>query len=186
MAIEVPVRKEISTFESRPAFGLTVRQLVSFGVALPLGAVAYVLFMLLLSHKAASSITMLIVAPIFAIGLVKIKGYPLEKYIAIVWAHRFTEQRTLYKTENAVVLYLSEEEYRDDLSKKFLSRAGREAKPGEEPTVSRMWDKKLGGKAVQLAKKECAAEAVSHKKRLKARQKADAGRKGGTDNGTVH
>lgn len=183
MAIEVPVRKEITTFESRPAFGLTVRQMIFLFAALVVGAGSYALFVfvLRLSHKAASSLTMLLVVPIFAFGFISIKGYPLEKYLKIVWEHRFTQQKTFYKTENHISMYMTEEERRNDFSRKFLSWSGRKVRPEEEITLTYIptkKTKKAERKAWNLAKKECGAAAREYRKRQGARQKADARRKG--------
>lgn len=171
MAIEVPVRKEIASFESRPAFGLTPRQLVCFAVAIPLGVGAYLLFSWLFSPNAAGTITIFIILPIFAFGLFKKNGYTLEKYLKIAWEHRFKPQKAVYKTENAVLLYMSEEERKNDLAKKMLAYSGRKTSAEEETNITFHWTQKQQKDCLARARRECAAEAKQHRKLCRAQDK---------------
>lgn len=172
MAIEVPVRKEIASFESRPAFGMTARQLVCFGAALPLGIGSYVLFSRLMSTNAASTITIFILLPIFAFGLFKKDGYTLEKYLRIVWAHRFTSQKHFYKTENATALYMSKSEWDNDLAKKMLAYSDAKTSAERETNITYHQTQKQERKIILAAKKDCVAEANQYRKlcRAKVRQ----------------
>lgn len=185
MAIEVPVRKEIASFESRPAFGMTARQLVCFGVAIPLAIGSYLLFMNLLSSNAASTITILIILPIFAFGLFKKDGYTLEKYIRIVWAHRFTPQKVVYKTENATALYMSKEEWENDLAKKMLAYTDAKTSAARETNITYHLTQKQEKIIMLAAKKECAAEGNQYRKLCRAQDKRQraaarhAGKNGG-------
>lgn len=196
MAIEVPVRKEIASFESRPAFGMTARQLVCFGIAIPLGIGGYLLFSRLLSTNAASTITIFILLPIFAFGLFKKDGYTLEQYFRIVWAHRFQPQKSFYKTENATALYMSKEEWENDLAKKMLAYTDKKTSAARETNITYHLTQKQEKKIWLAAKKECAAPAKAHRKDCKARarlaareaakQSRENQKKGGKQDGPVN
>lgn len=171
MAIEVPVRKEIATFESRPVFGLTARQLICCGVALPLGIGTYILTNGLWGSNTASTITIFLTLPIFAFGLFKKNGYPLEKYLKIVWAHRYTEQKTYFKTENALVLYMSEEEYKSDLAKRLLSYSDKKTTAQAETNITYHLTEKEEQQGFLLARAECRTAAKLHRALLKQHEK---------------
>lgn len=173
MAIEVPVRKEIASFESRPAFGLTARQLVCFGVAIPLCVGGYFLFKYLWGTSVASSLVIFLVVPIFAFGLFKKDGYTLEKYLKIVWNHRFRPQQTVYKTENALVLYMSGEERKTDLATKMLAYQDRKTAPGQEVNITYHLTQKQERQIMLAASRECTALAKLHRKTCKARARQD-------------
>lgn len=174
MAIEVPVRKEIASFESRPAFGMTPRQLVCFGVAIPLGIGGYLLFNHLWGSRPASSLVILLLLPIFVFGLFKKDGYTLEKYVRIVWAHRYLPQKTLYKTENGVALYMEKEEQENDLAKKMLAYTGKKTSAWQETNITYHLTKKQERKIMLAAKKECVTLAKAHRKDCRARARLAA------------
>lgn len=163
MAIEVPVRKEIASFESRPVFGLTGRQLICCGVAIPLAVGSYLLFSNILSANAASTITVFIVLPIFAFGLFKKDGYTLEKYIKIVWEHRYTQQKTLFTTENAIVLYMPEDEYKNDLSKIMLAYSDKATTAQAETNITYHLTEKEEQQGFLQARAGCRDVAKQHR-----------------------
>lgn len=165
MAIEVPVRKEIASFVSRPVFGLTVRQLICCGVAIPLAVGAYLLCTLYfnLTTNTAGTITIFLVLPIFVFGMFKKDGYTLEKYIKIVWEHRYTQQKTFFTTENALALYMSEDEYKNDLSKIMLAYSDKATTAQAETTITYHLTEKEERQGILQAGTDCRAVLKQHR-----------------------
>lgn len=155
MAIEVPVRKEIASFKSRPVGGLTVRQLVCFFIALPVGFGGGYLLAQQIGYTAASNIIIPLVLPIFIVGLFEKNGYTLEKYLGILWRHRIWPQKTVYKTENAVSAYMPENEIKTDLSIKMLSYTPRTLRKNEEVNCTFHWTKQEINQNIRATLKEC-------------------------------
>lgn len=102
MAIEVRIPKEITEYRPKIFLGLTGRQLLATALALVVGVPLYIVMQLFIGSNNASSIIIVLVMPIFAVGFVRIKGYSLEKYLLIVIKHRYTQQKRYYRTENAL------------------------------------------------------------------------------------
>lgn len=155
MAIEVPVRKEIASFKSRPVGGLTVRQLICFVIALPIGFGGGYILAQKIGFDAASSIMLPLILPVFVFGMFEKDGYTLEKYLRILWRHRVWEQKTVYKTENAVFAYMPEEEVKQDLASRMLSYSPRTLRVGEETNVLFHWTDAEKQKNIRTALREC-------------------------------
>lgn len=98
MAIEVRIPKEITEYQEKILFGLSLRQLGCFSLALVAGVGTFYLANEYAGRDLASYITMLIVMPIFAVGFVKKNGFTFEKYIAIMLKHYLGVNRRGYET----------------------------------------------------------------------------------------
>lgn len=177
MPIEVPIRKEIANFESRPAFNMTMRQIICTAIAIPVGVAAYLLLNQVMEYKPAAGLTMLIVSPIFAFGLFKKNGYTLEKYLKIVWQHRFKPQKRLYVTENPVREYMEPDERKKDLSHIILVSSIGKTTAQAETTITYHATVKQERAVMRAARRECAAAAKTFAKQQKeaARQEKKGG-----------
>jgi hypothetical protein len=92
--ISTPVNAEITEYHEKFFAGLSIRQLVCVGIALPLAVGTGIV-----GHFCGFSIDilgyfiMLAVTPFLALGWLRFKGYTFEKYAAIWLAWNIQEQR---------------------------------------------------------------------------------------------
>lgn len=98
MSIEVRVPKEITEYKEKIIFGLSIRQLICFIIALLVGISTYFIANKYLGSDIASTIVMVEVMPIFAIGFIKKNGFTFEKYIALMIRHKLGVNKRGYKT----------------------------------------------------------------------------------------
>ena len=99
MAIEVRIPKEITEYQEKILFGLSVRQLISFSIALTAGVATYLLAAKLWGDDLAGYLVIVEVMPIFAIGFIRINGFSFEKYLAVMIRHRLGYSRRRYQTQ---------------------------------------------------------------------------------------
>ena len=99
MAIEVRIPKEITEYQEKILFGLSLRQLISFSIALTTGVATYLLAARAWGDDVAGYLVIAEVMPIFAIGFIRINGFPFEKYLALMIRHMFGYSRRRYQTQ---------------------------------------------------------------------------------------
>ena len=101
MAINVPIPKEITEYEEKIMFGLSLRKLVCFVSAVVLGVGTYLLCtkVFSLSMDAASYIIIAEAMPLMAFGFIKKDGMTFEKYAALLIRHKTGLNKLPYESE---------------------------------------------------------------------------------------
>jgi hypothetical protein len=100
--ISVDIPKEITEYKEKILFGLSIRQLICFGIAILSGVGTYFLGSKIIGQEIASYLVMIEVMPVFAIGFIKINGFPFEKYVVIMYKHKFGFSKRKYRTNLAI------------------------------------------------------------------------------------
>lgn len=101
MAISVPIPKEITEYEEKIMFGLSLRKLVCFSSAVVLGVGTYFLCtkVLGLTMDTASYIIIAEAMPLMAFGFIKKDGMTFEKYAALLIRHKTGMNKLSYENE---------------------------------------------------------------------------------------
>jgi hypothetical protein len=101
MAISVPIPKEITEYEEKIMFGLSLRKLVCFSSAVVLGVGTYFLCtkVLGLTMDTASYIIIAEAMPLMAFGFIKKDGMTFEKYAALLIRHKIGMNKLSYENE---------------------------------------------------------------------------------------
>lgn len=99
ISLEVRVPKEITEYKEKILFGLSIRQLFSFIIALLIGFSAYFIFFKFFGKDVASYVVILITMPIFGFGFFRKDGFPFEKYIFIILRQKLGNNKRIYKTD---------------------------------------------------------------------------------------
>lgn len=101
MAISVPIPKEITEYEEKIMFGLSIRKLICFSAAVVLGVGSYFLCTKVfgLTMDTASYIIIVEAIPLMAVGFIKKNGMPFEKYAALLIRHKIGMNKLTYKVE---------------------------------------------------------------------------------------
>lgn len=98
ISLEVRVPKEITEYKEKILFGLSIRQLFSFIIAMILGFISYYVISKIFNKDIASYVVILTTMPIFAFGFFKKDGFTFERYIAIVIKQKLGTSKRMYKT----------------------------------------------------------------------------------------
>lgn len=180
MAIDVRIPKEITEYQEKILFGMSIRQLICAFVAVVVGGGTYMLLQEPIGPDNASTVLMFEVLPIFAFGFIKPKGFKTEQYLKILIKHRFTPQKRIYKNElvidrleeleNGIIPQKAEikPEKRSEVEYLFCARDKNECKRTRKATR----------KAITAAKKEW--------RRLKYEAKKAERRQGAQNNPAHH
>ncbi|MGO3710337.1 PrgI family protein [Vagococcus salmoninarum] len=106
MAIEVEVYKEIRTYKEKYIGGLTVRQLISGGIAVVVAGAVGVCnhFFWKIPIDALGPFLVLGAMPIFAVGWFEKNGLPFEKWLIMILSYHFNQQIRPYQTETLEVI----------------------------------------------------------------------------------
>ena len=101
MAVSVSIPKEITEYEEKIMFGLSLRKLVCFTSAVVLGIGSYFLCtkVLGLTMDTASYIIIAEAMPLMAFGFIKKDGMPFEKYFALILRHKIGQNKLSYGSE---------------------------------------------------------------------------------------
>ena len=99
ISLEVRVPKEITEYKEKILFGLSIRQLFSFIIAIAIGFISYYLTSKVFGKEVASYVVILITMPIFAFGFFKKDGFPFEQYIVIMIRQKLGNNKRIYKTD---------------------------------------------------------------------------------------
>ena len=96
----IPVPVDIDTVKSKFLFGLTLRQIICFGIGIGLGLMVYFLCKGLLGDSIAGILMMFIMLPAFFFAVYEQNGEPLEVIIRRIWKAQKKPTMRLYRTEN--------------------------------------------------------------------------------------
>ena len=100
MTIRVMIPKEITEYQEKILFGLSIRQLgfLSLTIALGIGTHLLCTVLLGLTNDITGNLILIEALPLMALGFVKNKNMPLEKYIALYVRHAIGTNKLSYKT----------------------------------------------------------------------------------------
>lgn len=99
MGIEVRIPKEITEYQEKVIFGMSIRQLGCVTGAIALGTGSYIVLKEPLGEDVASYITILETMPILAFGFIKKNGFTFEKYVGLILKHMVGINQRKYGTE---------------------------------------------------------------------------------------
>ncbi len=162
MAIEVRIPKEITEYQEKILFGLSIRQLISFTIALTTGVTTYLLAATLWGEDVAGYIVIIEVMPIFAIGFIRINGFNFEKYLGLMLRHMLGYRRRRYQTQLLIDKVVTGTQPKrkaqghiDVSNKKEATRKGRrECSDVEITAKSRKTARKAAIREITAARKE--------------------------------
>jgi len=179
MAIEVRIPKEITEYQEKILFGLSIRQLISFAIALTAGVATYLLTAKLWGDDLAGYIVIVEVMPIFAIGFIRINGFSFEKYLGLMIRHMFGYSRRRYCTQ-----LLIDEVGAGKMAKEKARRhinAGIE-KEGTRKVIRECFEVEITTKSRQRARKKAIREIASARKEYRTAERTakKEERKGGS------
>ena len=96
----IPVPVDVDTVKSKFLFGLTLRQIVCFGIGIGLGLTVYFLCKGLLGDSIAGIFMMFIMLPAFFFAVYEQHGEPLEVIIRRIWKAQKKQPMRPYQTIN--------------------------------------------------------------------------------------
>lgn len=99
MSIEVRIPKEITEYKEKILFGLNIRQLLCFTLAIVIGVTSYYFLNKYFGPDFASYVVIIEVIPIFALGFFKKDGFNFEKYMGLVFRHKLGVSKRKYLTD---------------------------------------------------------------------------------------
>lgn len=114
MSLEVKVPTELTEYKEKIIFGLSLRQLIFTVIAVVMGGLSFWALYKPLGFDNASNVLVIIAAPAFAFGFINIKGYSLEKYLLIVYKHRYSPQKRIYKNSISAEITHNYKEKKDE------------------------------------------------------------------------
>ncbi len=166
MSVSVSIPKEITEYEEKIMFGLSLRKLICFSTAVVLGIGSYFLLTKVfgLTMNSASYVIIIEAMPLMALGFVKKEGMPFEKYFALMVRHKIGIKKLSYETELVIdKLPGSADEAKE--------RKSEYAWIFEKQTDQRGTGKKPGGKA-KTPRREAVIFEVTKKGRKRKRKEA--------------
>lgn len=100
MSIEVRIPKEITEYKEKIIFGLSLRQLIFFVLAILVSGGSYFLLTMVFNwdKDLVGYIVIFEVFPLLALGFVRKNGFPFEKYAALIIRHKTGIHKRPYKT----------------------------------------------------------------------------------------
>ena len=101
MSLQVKVRKDIFRQEERFYLGLTLRKAIcTYPVILIVAGLLFANYQYLhIDSDTIQYIVLLIALPPLAIGWIKIKDMPIEKYFMYFYRHHYQSQERFYRNE---------------------------------------------------------------------------------------
>lgn len=183
MSINVSIPKEITEYEEKIIFGLSLRKLVCLVSAILLCVGSYLLLTKVakLSMDITSYIVILEAIPIMAIGFIKKDGMTADKYAALILRHKLGRNKLSYATELCVDLLIQQEQTTEErkLKKDGKPEKGRKAKPPRETQQFACTKKgrkvkcKAARSEIKGARKEYRTAKREAKKESKRRRRAE-------------
>ena len=116
MAIEVKVPKEITEYQEKILFGLSIRQLLASTLAVVMTLGLYPFLIKSLGKDTGQILVIMLVAPIWAIGFIKKNNMTFEKYAMNVVKHYFSQKKRYYATN--LNKFIIEERENEDVKHK--------------------------------------------------------------------
>ena len=140
MAAYIPVPRDLSRVKSKIFFNLTKRQLICFGAAAVLGVPTFFLLKSNGNTSMAAICMMVIMLPMFFLGMYEKDGQPLEKIAGQFIRAKFIRPRERpYKTNNYYALLMRQARAEKEVNaivfnEKPAEKAGKKGrKNAEEP-----------------------------------------------------
>lgn len=101
MSLQVKVRKDIFRYEERFYLGLTLRKaLCTYPTIIVVGSILAANYWFLhIDKDLLQYIILLIALPPLAIGWVKLKNMPIEKYLMYFYRYHYQPQERFYRNE---------------------------------------------------------------------------------------
>ena len=97
--IEVRIPKEITEYKEKIIFGLSIRQIICFSIAVAMALGTWFILRPILGDDITSDIIIVEVIPCVAIGFIKINGFNFEDYAKLFIRHKLGDNKFTYKTE---------------------------------------------------------------------------------------
>lgn len=98
MSVEVRIPKEITEYQEKIMFGLSIRQLICTVIAIVISVPSYIILMNKIGQELTGYIVIIEVAPLIAIGYLKPKGLKFEKVLLMFLKHQLGKSKRYYKT----------------------------------------------------------------------------------------
>lgn len=136
MAAYIPVPRDLSRVKSKIFFNLTKRQLICFGAGAVLGVPSFFLLKSRGNTSMAAICMMVIMLPMFFLGMYEKDSQPLEKIAGHFIRAKFVRPRERpYKTNNYYALLMRQAEAEKEINAiVFTEKAGKKGrKAPEEP-----------------------------------------------------
>lgn len=99
--LEVDIPKEIFEYKQKFLFGLTVRQFISVVIALGICVPLFIFGNSIFGEDLTGWLVILIAAPVFAFGFLKINGMPFEKFAVLYIRQKIEPQKRKYEDLSA-------------------------------------------------------------------------------------
>src|SRR5450756_2720859 len=166
MAIEVRIPKEITEYREKILFGLSIRQLLSFAVALTVGVTTYLIVAKFWGDDVAGYLVIFEVMPIFAVGFIRKNGFTFEAYVGQMLRHTFGVSRRRYQTsllidelKTGIGPMKKSRRHTDVGTRKepVARKGGRECDDAEITAQSRKRARKAAIREITTARKDCLA-----------------------------
>lgn len=138
MAAYIPVPRDLSRVKSKIFFNLTKRQLICFGAAALLGVPSFFLLRNTGNTSMAAICMMVIMLPLFFLGMYEKDGQPLEKIAKQFIQAKFVRpQERPYKTNNYYALLMRQEQAEKEVNaivftEKSVQKAGKAKRKNAE------------------------------------------------------
>ena len=176
MPIEIRIPKEITEYKEKILFGLSIRQLVCFSVAITSGIGTYYFTSKLFNEDVASYVVILEVMPIFAIGFIKKNGFPFEKYVGLMLSHKFGKNRREYATDLLIDEVATERDHAKPV-KKWRGEKGvstiPEKKQAADKNIRECTVFEITAKSRKRKRKEAIREIKAARKEFRNEKQAD-------------
>lgn len=158
MSIEVRIPKEITEYKEKILFGLTIRQLLCFALAIILGIGSYLLLKIYVGKEIASYVVIIEVLPIFATGFFKKNGFTFEQYVRLILRHKLGRTKRKYQTELNLDILKQKVEEGKNVKKSISKKKGiRDTEQSYYFEITKA-DRKAKSKAVKRKIKEARKE----------------------------
>ncbi|WP_126382644.1 PrgI family protein [Actinomyces howellii] len=96
MALEIKVYREITAYQSKVMMGMSWRQMACAAVGLAVVGSTYAACLWAGQSDLGSWLAALLTMPFIAMGWVRPKGLPFEKYARYFWLYKWEPQRRVY------------------------------------------------------------------------------------------
>ena len=131
MALYITVPRDLSRVKSKILFNLTKRQLICFGLAALIGVPSFFLLRRSGNASMAAICMMVIMMPLFFLGMYEKDGQPLEKIAKQFYEAKFVRPKIRpYKTNNYYAALIRQAQAKEEVKaivfqKKPASKAGK-------------------------------------------------------------
>ena len=161
MSVDVRIPKEITEYQEKIIFGLSLRQLLIMVIAISVAIPSYVLGRKTMGQSIAGYIVILEAVPLLALGFIRKNGFSFEKYVALILRHKFQTKVKKYKPELLIDKDIPGDEETESMYQlkdgKFSLTPGTKKKPTKEPKEKLTKEEK---KRLKRLKKEAPPQSV--------------------------